>query len=404
MSDIKDIPVVSVDQALQGRIAGADIMATTGEPGATTSIRIRGTRSISASNEPLIIVDGVIDGIHDLNDINSADIESISVLKDASSTAIYGARGSNGVIVITTKKGRGVDGRPSITFKTDLGFSQLPRQLDIMNATEFARYRNDYAYFFSSADGNDKIEPDSPISKYPFPNPEAKGAGTNWIDTITRTALYQNYDLSISGASAKSSYYASAGFNETQGIIDNSGLKRYSARLKVDHKFAKWLKAGLNLSYTYRDQDENLATIGGTNWWNAAVFLSPFLTPHIRHERPVVFGTEIQQPAPHARPLFQERPAHFAQQQRIRRGNTRQGTEAAQPVHLLLLPAPRTLLRAGLPARQKKRTKAVTPNVTSTTTRVSPARIRSTTNYAPRAATTSTCWADTPHRSSTTTT
>ena len=279
MSDIKDIPVVSVDQALQGRIAGADIMATTGEPGATTSIRIRGTRSISASNEPLIIVDGVIDGIHDLNDINSADIESISVLKDASSTAIYGARGSNGVIVITTKKGRGVDGRPSITFKTDLGFSQLPRQLDIMNATEFARYRNDYAYFFSSADGNDKIEPDSPISKYPFPNPEAKGAGTNWIDTITRTALYQNYDLSISGASAKSSYYASAGFNETQGIIDNSGLKRYSARLKVDHEFAKWLKAGLNLSYTYRDQDENLATIGGTNWWNAAVFLSPFLTP-----------------------------------------------------------------------------------------------------------------------------
>ena len=279
MNDIKDVPVLSVDNALQGRIAGADFMSTTGEPGATTTIRIRGTRSISASNEPLIIVDGVIDGIHDLNDINSADIESISVLKDASSTAIYGARGSNGVIVITTKKGRGVDGRPSITFKTDLGFSQLPRQLDIMNATEFARYRNDYAYFFSSADGNDKIEPDSPISKYPFPNPEAKGAGTNWIDTITRTALYQNYDLSISGASAKSSYYASAGFNETQGIIDNSGLKRYSARLKVDHEFAKWLKAGLNLSYTYRDQDENLATIGGTNWWNAAVFLSPFLTP-----------------------------------------------------------------------------------------------------------------------------
>ena len=103
MSDIKDVPVVSVDQALQGRIAGADIMATTGEPGATTSIRIRGTRSISASNEPLIIVDGVIDGIHDLNDINSADIGAISVLKDASSTAIYGARGSNGVIVITTK-------------------------------------------------------------------------------------------------------------------------------------------------------------------------------------------------------------------------------------------------------------------------------------------------------------
>ena len=250
MSDIRDVPNTSVDQALQGRIAGVDIMSTSGAPGATTSIRVRGTRSISASNEPLIVVDGVIDAVSDLNDINSSDIESISVLKDASSTAIYGARGSNGVIVITTKKGRGMDGRPNISFKTDLGFSQLPRQLDIMDATEFARYRNDYAYFFSSADGNDKIEPDSPMSKYPFPNPEAKGVGTNWIDTITRTALYQNYDLSISGASAKSSYYASAGFNETQGIIDNSGLKRYSARLKVDHEFAKWLKAGLNLSYT----------------------------------------------------------------------------------------------------------------------------------------------------------
>ena len=105
MGDIQDAPVLSIDQALQGRIAGADIMSTTGEPGATTSIRIRGTRSISASNEPLIVVDGVMDAVHDLNDLNTADIESISVLKDASSTAIYGSKGSNGVIIITTKKG-----------------------------------------------------------------------------------------------------------------------------------------------------------------------------------------------------------------------------------------------------------------------------------------------------------
>lgn len=278
MSDIRDIPVVSVDQALQGRIAGADIMSTTGEPGATTSIRIRGTRSISASNEPLIIVDGIIDAIHDLNDINSSDIESISVLKDASSTAIYGARGSNGVIVITTKKGRGVDGRPNITFKTDLGFSQLPRRLDIMDGEEFARYRNDYAYF-TNADGYEDIKPETPISEYPYPNLGTYGKKTDWVDVITRTALYQNYDLSISGATQKSSYYASAGYNQTQGIIDNSGLKRYSVRFKVDHQFAKWIKAGLNLSYSYRDQDENLASIGGTSWWSSAIYLSPFLDP-----------------------------------------------------------------------------------------------------------------------------
>ena len=125
----------------------------------------------------------------------------------------------------------------------------------------------------------------------------------------------------------------------------------------------------------------------------------PVPHPHIRHERPVVFGTEIQQPAPHARPLFQERPAHFAQQQRIRRGNARQGTETAQPPTSA---TDATTSRVTCPP--KRRTKAVTPAATSTTTRVSPARIRSTTNYAPRAATTSTCWADTQHRSSTTTT
>ncbi len=280
MGDIKDVPVVSVDQALQGRIAGADIMSTTGEPGATTSIRIRGTRSISASNEPLIVVDGIIDGIHDLNDINSSDIESISVLKDASSTAIYGARGSNGVIVITTKQGRGDSGKPSITFKTDLGFSQLPRQLDIMNAEEFARFRNDYAYFYSAADGDDEIKPETPISKYPYPDLGTYGKGTNWVEEITRTAMYQNYDISISGAGKKSSYFASASYNQTQGIIDNSGLKRYSVRFKGDREFAKWIKAGINLSYTYRDQDENLASIGGTSWWGSAIYLNPFLKPN----------------------------------------------------------------------------------------------------------------------------
>ena len=143
MSEIADAPVSSIDQALQGRVAGADIMSTTGEPGASTSIRIRGTRSITASNEPLIVVDGVMDGVSDLGDLNPADIKSISVLKDASSTAIYGARGANGVIIVTTKGGSDSGAKPRITFKTDLGFSQLPRKLDVMNATEFARYRND---------------------------------------------------------------------------------------------------------------------------------------------------------------------------------------------------------------------------------------------------------------------
>ena len=139
MSDIKEAPGLSVDQALQGRIAGVDIMSTTGEPGAATSIRIRGTRSITASNEPLIVVDGVAGAVTDLNDINSDDIESISVLKDASSTAIYGSRGSNGVIMVTTKGG--FTTKPNITFKAQFGASQIARSLDLMNAEEFIRYR-----------------------------------------------------------------------------------------------------------------------------------------------------------------------------------------------------------------------------------------------------------------------
>jgi TonB-dependent SusC/RagA subfamily outer membrane receptor len=107
MNDIKDVPATSIDNAMQGRVAGAEIMSTTGEPGAVTTIRIRGTRSVEASNEPLIVVDGIVDAIADLNDINPEDIESITVLKDASSTAIYGARGANGVILITTRQGGG---------------------------------------------------------------------------------------------------------------------------------------------------------------------------------------------------------------------------------------------------------------------------------------------------------
>lgn len=276
MSDINDIPTSSIDQALQGRIAGADIMSTSGEPGAATSIRIRGTRSITASNEPLIVVDGVIDGVHDINDISPADIQSVSILKDASSTAIYGARGSNGVIVITTKQGRGAMDKTNISFKADFGFSQLPRGLDIMNAAELAQFKNDEA-LFSTANDNGEIDINTPQSKYPYANPAAKGVGTDWIDEITRLAPYQNYDISVSGKSKKSSYYSSFGYNNTRGIIDNSGLKRYTFRFNADRTFAKWLKSGLRLSYTYHDEDKNLASIGGTKYWESAIYLSPML-------------------------------------------------------------------------------------------------------------------------------
>ena len=277
MNDIKAAPAQSVDNALQGRIAGADIMSTSGEPGATTTIRIRGSRSITASNEPLIVVDGIIDAIHDLNDINAEDIASLSVLKDASSTAIYGSRGSNGVIIITTKAGSGSKGKPNISFKADVGFSQLPGRLDIMDASEFAMYRNDLASF-----GADQYHPglslSTPMEGNVYADPLSK-TGTDWTREITRTAMYQNYALSLTGKTDAGSYYSSFSYNNSEGIIKDSGQKRFTGRIKLDRQLFKWMKIGYNGSYTWRHNDETKSSIGGTSWYSAAQYLSPMLKP-----------------------------------------------------------------------------------------------------------------------------
>ncbi len=277
MGDLRDSPSLTIDGALQGRVAGADFMSTDGAPGSTSTIRIRGTRSITASNEPLIVVDGVMDAISDLGDINPDDIASISVLKDASSTAIYGSRGANGVIIITTKQGSGTAGKPNISFKADAGIAVLPSGLDIMNASEFAMYRNDYAYF-----GGDPyhqgVGASSPLSDSAYPDPMSL-KGTDWIKEITRTAVIQNYALSLSGKSDASSYYASFSYNDTQGIIQDSGLKRFTGRVSIDRDLFKWMKVGYSGTYTFRHQDMTKASIGGTSWWNAAQYLSPLIKP-----------------------------------------------------------------------------------------------------------------------------
>ena len=279
MSEVLESPSVSVDNALQGRVAGAEFMSTDGAPGATTTIRIRGTRSITASNEPLFVVDGVMDAIHDLNDINSDDIASISVLKDASATAIYGSRGANGVIIITTKQGSGQEGKVNVTFKADLGIASLPRSLDIMNATEFALYRNDYAYFSNIT---------RPFSESVYPDPYSL-KGTDWIKEMTRTAITQNYALSLSGKAPKSSYYASFSYNDTPGIIQGSGQNRFTGRLSFDREFFPWLKLGYSGTYTHRNQDMAKASIGGTSYRTAGMYLSPLIGPN-DYNNPLVDG------------------------------------------------------------------------------------------------------------------
>lgn len=298
MGDVKDTPVTSIDQALQGRIAGADVMSTSGEPGATTSIRIRGTRSITASNEPLIVVDGIMDAVNDLNDINPADIEDISVLKDASSTAIYGSRGANGVILVTTKASAlKTSAKPNIIFKAEAGISQLPSSLDLMDATEFALYRMDYSYWNDYKKDNkyDLNVYSRPIADKGL-DPFSYGKGTDWIREITRVAPYQNYHLSVSGGSAKTKYWASAGYSDNQGIIKASGESKLATSFSISHELFRNFKVGYKINYTYRNTDLPLTKIGGTRWYDSALYLSPIIGPDDNYNPYYNDGTLINTP------------------------------------------------------------------------------------------------------------
>lgn len=271
MSDIEDVPNTSLDQALQGKVAGVEIMNTSGEPGATTSIRVRGSRSISASNEPLIVVDGVTDAVDDMSEINPDDIKSISVLKDASSTAIYGTRGSNGVIIITTKQG--ATSRPTVTASVSFGVAQLARKLDIMNASELLRYRNDYLFL-------DSYIVAGSTSKLPSYDTTKYTSDTDWVDEITRTAFSETANLSVSGKTKNTRYYFSGSFNNKDGIIDGSGFKRGTARFNISHDFTKWLNMAFKASYTYLRNDPNKVNISGTNTYTGAIYLAPYMGPH----------------------------------------------------------------------------------------------------------------------------
>ena len=279
MSEIRNEPVLSVDQALQGRVAGMEITSTDGEPGSDAVIRIRGSRSITASNDPLIVVDGVMDAVTSLSDINPSDIEAISVLKDASSTAIYGARGANGVIIITTK---GSSDTPdsgtniAINFKATAGFSMLPRNLDLMNAEEYGIYRNEYFQHIGTSASMDMKTPLSGLSvKTPFTN----GEGTDWIKDVSRIAPYQSYFLSVNGFRGKTKFYAGVSYNDEQGIIKVSGKRNLTGTLNVTNDVFKWLRLYANLRYQYRWQDNFLSAIGGGGIYYAAQYLSPLIKP-----------------------------------------------------------------------------------------------------------------------------
>ncbi len=240
-SEITSLPTQRVDQALQGRSSGVFVMNTDGSPGGNTIIRIRGLNSIQGGNEPLVVVDGLQGA--DIDQINPNDISSMEILKDASATAIYGSRGANGVILITTKLGR--EGKPVIDAGYSIGIQNLARKLPTMTAAEFADYNN-YQNQFNNANGAipKKYFTDEDIARY-----EREG-GTDWQDEVYGTGVMQNANLAISGATNRLKYMVSSSYLDHEGIMLNSKYTRISMRANLAADITDWVDFGLNYSYT----------------------------------------------------------------------------------------------------------------------------------------------------------
>lgn len=268
---LKDNAVSNVSQSLQGRIAGVDISTQSGAPGESQTIQIRGARSISAGNEPLIIVDGMMDVVDDLGDINAADIVSISVLKDVSSTAIYGSRGANGVILVTTNAtaSNKQTGSLNISLRAKAGVSEIANSVDIMNATEIAQWRN-MVY-----DAMNNWDP--AFTDRPYVDPTVFGEGTDWVKVLSRRATYQDYYLGLNGSAGAFSYNVSLGYNDEQGVIIGTDSRKVYGIVSFTVKMRPWLTSGIKTQITDAHTDQPLAAIGGTNS-NAAIMLSPILT------------------------------------------------------------------------------------------------------------------------------
>ena len=243
---IENQVITRVEQALQGRASGLTIASSSGAPGASATVRVRGTTTIGNS-DPLYVVDGVVVDVGGIDYLNQNDIESIEVLKDAASAAIYGARAASGVILVSTKKGKA--GSMNVAYSGYYGNQAPIRRLDMLNATEYATLRNE-----ASVAGGGGIV---------FADPASFGEGTNWQDALFNdNAGVQNHELSISGGNDKSTYYSSFGLTDQEGIIASeiSNYKRYNVRLNSTHKIKDWLNVGQNVGYSRIKSQGGLGT------------------------------------------------------------------------------------------------------------------------------------------------
>ncbi|WDF75532.1 TonB-dependent receptor [Mucilaginibacter sp. KACC 22773] len=255
-TELRKTQPTTFDQALQGKVAGVVVQQISGQPGGGVSIQIRGLSSITGSNSPLFVIDGVIippvsdpgSGSNPLNTINPAEIESIDVLKDASATAIYGSQATNGVVVITTKRGKA--GPPQINYEFYTGYQELPKRLPTVDLQQLATFINARAAVW----GFD--------SRPEFANPQYLGKGTDWQKELFRKAPMNNHTLRISGGDARTQYLLSTTFFDQTGIALGSDFKRYSVRLNLDNKTTNWLKIGTSLQLAH--VDENVAATGSS--------------------------------------------------------------------------------------------------------------------------------------------
>ena len=265
---IKGSIVSSLDQTLQGRAAGVTAVQTSGAPGSSSSIRVRGQATINANAEPLYVIDGVIvqgngasgssfglgdalgngtvSTISPLSTINPADIVSMEILKDASATAIYGAQGANGVVLITTKRGKA--GEAKFTYDGMFAVSQQNRRVDMMNLREFAEFYGDLVRIGEVYNG----------SAY-YADPTILGKGTNWQDAIFQTAFQHQHQVSASGGTDKVQYYVSGSYMDQEGTIIGSNFERLSVRTNLDAQLKKWLKLGVNATFSNTVDDLKLA-------------------------------------------------------------------------------------------------------------------------------------------------
>ncbi|MBU2651723.1 MAG: TonB-dependent receptor [Bacteroidetes bacterium] len=262
--DINEIPLENIDAAIQGKATGVQVVQNSGTPGGGMTVRIRGNNSINAGNEPLYVIDGIPmltgnfgqigfsgQNINAISDLNPNDIESISILKDASATSIYGARASNGVVLITTKRGK-VE-KTNINFSAYGGFQMAEKKLDMLDASEWMVYRNE----LKANEGAPPVYSQEEIDNPPV--------DTDWLDEVFRTGALMNYELSATGGNEKTTFYISGGYSYEDGILIGTDFKRLNGRLNLDHNLTSRLKigTGIGLSNSWNNRVEGDQSLNG---------------------------------------------------------------------------------------------------------------------------------------------